>query len=194
MWNRNPKTGIYNLGVRSASIKSLYASWSASCALCFAEIDGGTPIFYHRLLSCHRNIYRNGKRRKEGVVQDDDGYQLKVTVALAGDVRKGENFVARSLSTWQLVRADERRQRAQKRTRWWHNESWRLVWRKVIWQTAEADDKQLHQQWRGAQHEAGWWRTRGNPTASRGRREVWKRGWRVARVEGDNGIKCSNYK
>jgi hypothetical protein len=34
-------------------------------------------------------------------------------------------------------------------------------------------------------------RTRGNTTASRGRQEALEQGWRLGRVGGDDGIKCS---
>ncbi len=74
------------------------------------------------------------------------------------------------------------------------------AWQKVILQTAQVDERHLHQWWRGAQWESykrcwcdeklRWlWRTRGNTTTSSGRHEEWERRELLARV-GDSNKEC----
>jgi hypothetical protein len=56
-----------------------------------------TTVFFH-VIKIFIGMGR-GERREWYRMMTDINADVKVTVALAGDVRKGENFVARSLST-----------------------------------------------------------------------------------------------
>jgi hypothetical protein len=113
----NPYCHLCPPVARSASIKSLYMSWSMSCALCFAKIDGGTPIFYHTIffevikifIGMGRGELRGRGKEKGGegtavvrMLTDIDA-DVKVVVALAVDVGKGENCVVVTVITFQMT-------------------------------------------------------------------------------------------